>query len=128
MARDLATASQRALELAPDQMGGRRARITPHDLRHTFAVVLLKALTDIALARESERRAGNIGPATLTEHIAINPRLTVQRLLGHSNPSTTMVYLRYIEDTDALIQDVFDSWNDDSLTFADAVLADRSTP
>lgn len=123
-----ATASQRALELAPDQMGGRRARITPHDLRHTFAVVLLKALTDIALARESERRAGNIGPATLTEHIAINPRLTVQRLLGHSNPSTTMVYLRYIEDTDALIQDVFDSWNDDSLTFADAVLADRSTP
>ena len=39
-----------------------------------------------------------------------------------------MVYLRYIEDTDALIQDVFDSWNDDSLTFADAVLADRSTP
>ena len=56
-----ATASQRALELAPDRMGGRRARITPHDLRHTFAVVLLKALTDIALARESERRAGILG-------------------------------------------------------------------
>ena len=89
------TASRRVLELAPDQMGGRRSRITPHDLRHTFAVVLLKALTDIALARESERRAGNVGPASLSEHIAINPRLTVQRLLGHSNPATTMVYLRY---------------------------------
>lgn len=120
-------ASRRVLELAPDEMGGRRSRITPHDLRHTFAVVLLKALTDIALARESERRAGNLGPATLSEHISINPRLTVQRLLGHSNPSTTMVYLRYIEDTDALIQDVFDSWNDESLTFADAVLSDRRT-
>lgn len=119
-------ASARTLELAQDEMGGRRARITPHDLRHTFAVVLLKSLTDVALAREAERRAGNVGPATLSEHIAINPRLTVQRLLGHSNPATTMVYLRYIEDTDALIQDVFESWNDEGMTYADAVLADRN--
>ncbi len=107
-------------------MGGRRTRITPHDLRHTFAVVLLKSLTEVALARETERRAGNVGPATLSEHIAINPRLTVQRLLGHSNPATTMVYLRYIEDTDALIQDVFESWSDEGMTYADAVLADRN--
>tara|TARA_Y100000114_G_scaffold152874_1_gene171914 strand:+ start:1502 stop:1945 length:444 start_codon:yes stop_codon:yes gene_type:complete len=119
-------ASGRALRLAQDEMGGRRARITPHDLRHTFAVVLLKSLTDVALAREAERRAGNVGPATISEHIAINPRLTVQRLLGHSNPATTMVYLRYIEDTDALIQDVFESWSDEGMTYADAVLADRN--
>ena len=119
-------ASGRALRLAQDEMGGRRARITPHDLRHTFAVVLLKSLTNVALAREAERRAGNVGPATLSEHIAINPRLTVQRLLGHSNPATTMVYLRYIEDTDALIQDVFESWSDEGMTYADAVLADRN--
>ncbi|WP_454168046.1 tyrosine-type recombinase/integrase [Microbacterium lacticum] len=119
-------ASHRTLQLAQDQMGGRRARITPHDLRHTFAVVLLKSLTDVALAREAERRSGNVGPATLSEHISINPRLTVQRLLGHSNPATTMVYLRYIEDTDALIQDVFESWSDEAVTFADAVLTDRN--
>lgn len=120
-----AAASRRTLEMAPNEMGGRRTRITPHDLRHTFAVVLLKALTDVALAREADRRAGNLGPATLSEHIAINPRLTVQRLLGHSNPATTMIYLRYIEDTDALIQDVFESWSDAATTFADAVVAGR---
>lgn len=118
-------ASTRAIDLAPEQLGGRRARVTPHDLRHTFAVVTLKALTELALAREAERRAGSLGPATLSEHISINPRLTVQRLLGHSNPATTMIYLRYIEDTDTLIQDVFESWNDDAATFAEAVLADR---
>ena len=50
----------------------------------------------------------------------------MQRLLGHSNPATTMIYLRYIEDTDALVQDVFDSWSDEATTFADAVLAGRS--
>lgn len=120
------TASNRAIELAPERFGGRRARVTPHDLRHTFAVVTLKALTELALAREAERRAGSLGPATLSEHISINPRLTVQRLLGHANPATTMIYLRYVEDTDALIQDVFESWNDDAVTFAEAVLADRS--
>ena len=79
-----------------------------------------------ALAREAERRAGSLGPATLSEHISMNPRLTVQRLLGHSNPATTMIYLRYVEDTDALIQDVFESWNDDAVTFAEAALADRT--
>ncbi|WP_156366485.1 tyrosine-type recombinase/integrase [Microbacterium sp. No. 7] len=119
-------ASRRTLDLAQAEMGGRRVRITPHDLRHTFAVVLLKSLTEVALAREAERRAGNVGPSTLSEHISINPRLTVQRLLGHSNPATTMVYLRYVEDTDALIQDVFESWSDEAMTFADAVLADRN--
>lgn len=119
------TASRRTIELAPEQLGGRRARVTPHDLRHTFAVVTLKALTELALAREAERRAGSIGPATLSEHISINPRLTVQRLLGHSNPATTMIYLRYIEDTDALVQDIFESWNDEAVTFAEAVLSDR---
>lgn len=85
----------------------------------------LKALTEVALAREADRRAGHLGPATLSEHISINPRLTVQRLLGHADPATTMIYLRYIEDTDALVQDVFESWNDEAVSFAEAVLADR---
>ena len=119
-------ASARAVDLAPERLGGRRERVTPHDLRHTFAVVTLRALTELALAREAERRAGSLGPATLSEHISMNPRLTVQRLLGHSNPATTMIYLRYVEDTDALIQDVFESWNDDAVTFAEAALADRT--
>lgn len=49
----------------------------------------------------------------------------MQRLLGHADPATTMIYLRYIEDTDALVQDVFESWNDEAVSFAEAVLADR---
>lgn len=118
-------ANQRVLAEGDQTLRGRRAKITPHDLRHTFAVVLLKALTDIALARENDRRAGHLGPFTLSEHIAINPRLTVQRLLGHSDPSTTMIYLRYIEDTDAIIQNVFDSWSDSGRDYASYALSDR---
>lgn len=119
-------ANQRVLAHGDRTVRGRRAKITPHDLRHTFAVVLLKALTEIALAREEDRRAGHLGPFTVSEHIAINPRLTVQRLLGHTDPATTLVYLRYIEDTDAIIQNVFDSWSDSSKDYAAYVLDDRS--
>ena len=118
-------ASRRVRELAPDRMGGRHSKVTPHDLRHTFAVVLLKALTARAIAHESARQTGVLGPATISEHIALNPRLTVQRLLGHSNPATTMVYLRYIEDTDALIQDVFEGWEDEGKSFAELILESR---
>lgn len=120
-------ASRRVSQLAPEQMGGRRANVTPHDLRHTFAVVLLKALTARAIAHESGRRADILGPSSLSEHLVINPRLTVQRLLGHSNPTTTMVYLRYLEDTDTLIQDAFEQWDDQGMTFAELVLKERST-
>lgn len=120
-------ASRRVSAVAAGSMSGRRTRVTPHDLRHTFAVVLLRALTDVALAREAERRAGHVGPATLSEHISINPRLTVQRLLGHTDPATTMVYLRYVEDTDAVVQDVFDSWSDGDVDFAEYALRERAS-
>lgn len=119
-------ASRRVMELASDQMGGRRVRVTPHDLRHTFAVVLLKQLTERSLAKEVQRQADGLGAATVSEHMAINPRLTVQRLLGHSDPATTMVYLRYIEDTNAMIQDAFEAWDDAGKTFAQLVVAERS--
>lgn len=97
--------------------------ITPHDLRHTFAVVLLRQLMSLASQRERDR--SHIGAGTLTEHMAVNPLLTVQRLLGHSSPATTMVYLRHVEDTDALVQELFESWLADDRDYAEHLLAQR---
>lgn len=119
-------ASSRVMQLASDQMGGRHARVTPHDLRHTFAVVLLKQLTERSLTKEAQRQMVGLEAASISEHMAINPRLTVQRLLGHSDPATTMVYLRYIEDTNVMIQDAFEAWDDAGKTFAQLVVAQRS--
>lgn len=122
-----AAANQRIQYLAKSGAAAPLASpVRPHDLRHTFAVVLLKSLTDLALAREADRRAGLIGPGSLSEHISVNPRLTVQRLLGHSSPETTMTYLRYIEDTDELIHQVFESWSDETLDYSDYIAAQRN--
>jgi integrase len=66
--------------------------IRPHDLRHTFAVVMLRSLQQRAAQLERSRPKHGFG--TISEHIIHNPLLTLQRLLGHASPSTTMVYLR----------------------------------
>lgn len=94
--------------------------VTPHDLRHTFAVVMLRSLQRRAAQLEQSRPRTGFG--TISEHIVHNPLLTLQRLLGHASPSTTMVYLRYVDESDELIQRAFESWSDDSRDYATYVL------
>ena len=94
--------------------------VTPHDLRHTFAVVLLRSLQQRAI--EHERDRPRYGTGTISEHIVFNPLLTLQRLLGHASPSTTMVYLRYVDESHDLVQRAFESWGDDTRDYASYIL------
>ena len=94
--------------------------VTPHDLRHTFAVVMLRSLQRRAAQFEQSRHRTGFG--TISEHIIHNPLLTLQRLLGHASPSTTMVYLRYVDESDELIQRAFESWSDNTRDYATYVL------
>lgn len=96
------------------------ATVTPHDLRHTFAVVMLRSLQRRAMRLEQSRKRTGFG--TISEHIVHNPLLTLQRLLGHASPSTTMIYLRYVDESDELIQRAFESWSDSTRDYASYVL------
>lgn len=103
-----------------EELPGMPTAVTPHDLRHTFAVVLLRSLQRRALEHESTRQ--KVGTGTISEHIMFNPLLTLQRLMGHASPSTTMVYLRYVDESHELIQRAFEQWDDPLLEYADYVL------
>jgi integrase len=64
----------------------RHVHVTPHTMRHSFAVRMLAALM-----KEGRQRAGD--PYLLLA----NPVLTVKELLGHASVQTTMHYLHAAE-------------------------------
>lgn len=94
-------------------------KISPHDLRHTFAVYMLKILTQHQIHVEAERRVAGGHEAYLAEHMAVNPLLKVQELLGHLRPSSTVKYLRYIQDTNAIVAQAVREWTDADRSYAD---------
>jgi len=65
------------------QLDGSFPKVTPHVIRHTFAVQLYSALLQRLAARSR----------SVTEQVLEEPRLFIARLLGHVNPATTLVYL-----------------------------------
>lgn len=111
---DFRTASVRARQARLADGGlAFSSNVKPHDLRHTFAVQILRQLT------QDIRAKGLQDSANLHDHLALNPVLTVQCLLGHSQPSTTQKYLRYIETLDSPLIDAWEGWEDPSFTFQD---------
>ncbi len=89
--------------------------VTPHDLRHTFAVRMMGHLVRSAAdAYRAHAQAGKAPDQTIGEAVALNPLLTVQRLLGHASPATTTVYLRYVEDLRATVEAVMAEWDEES--------------
>jgi integrase len=75
-------ARDRVFELGAPERPPAHITVTPHTLRHSFAVAMLAALM-----REGRERAGD--PYLLLA----NPVLTVKELLGHASISTTYHYL-----------------------------------
>jgi len=96
--------------------GHERAPLLPampwlyHDLRHTYALRLLAYLTQVA----ADQKAGGAGLATLVDHVAYNPLLTVQRRLGHRSPASTYRYVQYLKDPQGEVEAAFQAWSADT--------------
>ncbi|MFF7975871.1 recombinase XerD [Streptomyces sp. NPDC007905] len=115
----------RALRLSEEYKVGfvmpREVRI--HDTRHTFAVYMLRLLTKLIVQEEAEKYLAGGHTGYLTDHISRNPLLILQALLGHRSPSSTLRYLRYMRDTNALVAKAIAEWNNRDATYADYAAA-----
>lgn len=88
-----------------------------HDLRHTFALQLLRFLM---LKAAQDGAASGMPMSTLADHIAYNPLLVVQRRLGHASPATTYIYLRYLKDPMREVDEAFAEWSaHEEVTYAE---------
>jgi site-specific recombinase XerD len=83
--------------------------VTPHTLRHTFAVNMLAELTRAYYGQFSPDQLRS--DLILAEKdLTVNPLLRVQRLLGHKHIATTMIYLDYMEEAREVVETASAQW------------------
>jgi len=101
-----------AVFAAAEEMCG--VHCTPHMLRHTFAIYTLHNLVQIAMAE-----AAKSGVSHDYRKITRDPCRELQRLMGHVDWSTTLIYLDYIGDLDGHTDDRLDYFDRRILLEAD---------
>jgi len=86
-----------------------RLEVTPHMLRHTFAVHYLSLqLKSLIEGRRSLSRLDRRGE--VYDRIVADPLRKLQQRLGHRDITSTYKYLNYIEDNQELVDRIFAEW------------------
>jgi integrase/recombinase XerC len=82
-------------------------KITPHGCRHTFAVYQLEAMIKRMAMNLKELKSGG---ADAYRQILNDPLRELQLLLGHKQIASTYIYLDFLEDAEALVDESLSDW------------------
>ncbi|HVB26308.1 MAG TPA: tyrosine-type recombinase/integrase [Mycobacteriales bacterium] len=86
-------------------------RISPHTLRHSYAVHMLGLLLRQTVAALGEPPASHYTSAAVKRLLVGNPLRTLQRLLGHSGEATVYVYLDVLDDAQEIVAAALGQWD-----------------
>jgi site-specific recombinase XerD len=84
--------------------------VTPHMLRHTFAVHMLSLLIQAQIGAMVAKPDQN---GAVYRRVIGDPLQKLQRLLGHSSIASTYIYLDSLEESRALVDAAASRWADD---------------
>ncbi|WP_292053730.1 site-specific integrase [Mesorhizobium sp.] len=101
------------------QRFGLDIEVTPHVLRHSFAVHMLTLLLREQIGWVMDYRSAQVGQAW--RRLIGDPLLKLQRLMGHSRIESTYIYLEHIADSQELVDAAIEQWGLD--VAADEVVA-----
>ncbi|MGB0091114.1 MAG: tyrosine-type recombinase/integrase, partial [Solirubrobacteraceae bacterium] len=83
--------------------------VTPHMLRHTFAVQLLKNLIDVQLGRLGAGGLGGVDSRrAVYQRVTFDPLRIGQQKLGHRDQRTTQIYLNHLDEVQDMTDDALD--------------------
>lgn len=83
--------------------------VTPHALRHTFAVHMLSMLIREQIGTVVHDRTANAGAAVYRRMIG-DPLQKLQRLMGHASITSTHIYLDSLEESRVLVEAAAARW------------------
>lgn len=113
------SASGRVVEHSAGRLGAPGAAgVSPHDLRHTYAVNFLSKLYQ-RLMLTTDPATLDTAAGQLRTRMLKDPLRTLQLRLGHRSIMSTFVYLQYIEEAQDMAHDAAAEWASDLHLYED---------
>ncbi|MHB1850340.1 MAG: tyrosine-type recombinase/integrase [Acidimicrobiales bacterium] len=99
---------------------GQELSLSPHVLRHVFAVHMLGLLLRQSVAALGQNPGDTLSSAQLRRLLVGNPLRRLQLLLGHANEATVYTYLDVLDEAQEIVTAALEAFDGEAVVLASA--------